>query len=210
MAVRGLVTLISQAFGQRRSMSWAMLTSTGMWRRARKKPPGPTVSPTVWKMPCFSGTARSSSQRSTPPTLMLTTTKSAPRRASPRSVVSSMAMSAPLWATIRRQSAATGRWRSGATSMRATLLPCSSGVRQMSRTRFLVHTALPPPMKARRMLLSVPTEADYSINLPLRAMPGSSAIGHCQSPHLVIASAAKQSLSWRNSEIASPRYFHVQ
>ena len=49
--VIGLVMLSSQASGQICSMSRAIPTSTGMLRRARLTPPGPTLSPTDWRMP---------------------------------------------------------------------------------------------------------------------------------------------------------------
>ena len=49
--VIGLVMLSNQASGQTLSMSSATPTSTGMLRRERLMPPGPTVSPTDWRMP---------------------------------------------------------------------------------------------------------------------------------------------------------------
>ena len=49
--VIGLVMLSSQASGQTFPMSSATPTSTGMLRRDRLMPPGPTVSPTDWRMP---------------------------------------------------------------------------------------------------------------------------------------------------------------
>ena len=36
-------------------MSLAMSSSAGMWRSARKMPPGPMVSPMHWSTPYFSG-----------------------------------------------------------------------------------------------------------------------------------------------------------
>ena len=40
-------------------MSWAMATIGGIMRMAREMPPGMTVSPTGWKMPCLRGTSMS-------------------------------------------------------------------------------------------------------------------------------------------------------
>jgi len=45
------------ASGHTSSMSRAMPTSTGTLRSARTIPPGPTVSPTDWRMPNRSGTS---------------------------------------------------------------------------------------------------------------------------------------------------------
>jgi hypothetical protein len=50
-AVRGLLTLISSASGQHRSMALATSRMTGTLRSARETPPGPTLSPTVWRTP---------------------------------------------------------------------------------------------------------------------------------------------------------------
>ena len=77
----GLVMLKSQASGQCSSMALPMPTRTGMLRRARLMPPGPTVSPTVWVMPCAAGTSRSTAMERKPPVEMHTMTKSAPSRA---------------------------------------------------------------------------------------------------------------------------------
>ncbi len=77
----GLVMLNSQASGQTSSMVRAMPTRTGMLRRARLIPPGPTLSPTVWVMPCAAGTSRSTAMERKPPVEMQTMTKSAPSRA---------------------------------------------------------------------------------------------------------------------------------
>ena len=85
--VIGLVMLKSQASGQCSSMALPMPTRTGMLRRARLMPPGPTVSPTVWVMPWAAGTSRSTAMERNPPVEMQTMTKSAPSRARPRSVV---------------------------------------------------------------------------------------------------------------------------
>ena len=85
--VIGFVMLKSQASGHRSSIALPMPTSTGMLRRARLIPPGPTVSPTVWVMPCAAGTSRSTAIERNPPVEMHTMTKSAPSRAAWRSVV---------------------------------------------------------------------------------------------------------------------------
>jgi len=51
MAVIGLVRFSIQASGQTASMSAAMPANTGMFRRARSTPPGPTLSPPDWRIP---------------------------------------------------------------------------------------------------------------------------------------------------------------
>ena len=76
----GLVMLSSQASGQSSSMSRATPTSTGTLRRARLIPPGPTLSPTDWRMPWRAGTSMSTAMESKPPVEMVTITKSAPSR----------------------------------------------------------------------------------------------------------------------------------
>lgn len=86
-AERGLEQLSIQALGQCFSMAPASSRKTGTLRRDLDRPPGPTVSPTVWKMPYFSGTSRSTCMASRPPVEMVTTTKSAPSRASSLRVV---------------------------------------------------------------------------------------------------------------------------
>ena len=63
-----------QASGQTCSMSRAMPTSTGMLRSDRLMPPGPTESPTDWRMPWRAGTSRSTAIESNPPVEMVTTT----------------------------------------------------------------------------------------------------------------------------------------
>jgi hypothetical protein len=50
-AVRGLLTLMRSASGQHRSMARATSMITGTLRRALEIPPGPTLSPTVWRTP---------------------------------------------------------------------------------------------------------------------------------------------------------------
>jgi hypothetical protein len=74
IAVMGFVRLSSQASGQSSSMSRAMSRKTGMLRWARRMPPGPTVSPTDWRMPYLSGISRSERMDSKPPVEMLTIT----------------------------------------------------------------------------------------------------------------------------------------
>ena len=63
-------------------MSLANFISTGMLRKARVMPPGPTVSPIVWRMPYRLGRLRSWRMLAKPPVEMATTTKSAPSKAS--------------------------------------------------------------------------------------------------------------------------------
>ncbi len=70
--------LSSHASGQTFPMSSATPTSTGMFRRERVMPPGPTVSPTDWRMPKRAGMSRSKAIESKPPVEMVTITKSAP------------------------------------------------------------------------------------------------------------------------------------
>ncbi len=79
--VIGLVMLSIQASGQTCSMSSATPTSTGTLRRDRLMPPGPTLSPTDWRMPWRAGTSRSMAIESNPPVEMVTITKSAPSSA---------------------------------------------------------------------------------------------------------------------------------
>ena len=50
-AESGFVTFRSVASGARRSIARAMPSSTGTLRSARDTPPGPTLSPTGWRMP---------------------------------------------------------------------------------------------------------------------------------------------------------------
>ena len=50
-AVSGLLTLTSNASGQWRSIARATSLTTGTLRKARAIPPGPTLSPTGWRMP---------------------------------------------------------------------------------------------------------------------------------------------------------------
>ncbi len=85
--VIGLVMLSSQASGQTSTMSFATPTSTGTFRSERLIPPGPTVSPTDWRMPYRAGTSMSTSIESNPPVEIVTITKSAPARARRWSVV---------------------------------------------------------------------------------------------------------------------------
>ena len=87
IVVMGLVRLRTQASGQSSSTSRAMSRNTGMLRSARMTPPGPTVSPTDWRTPWRSGISRSWRIDAKPPVEMFTTTKSASRSASRRSVV---------------------------------------------------------------------------------------------------------------------------
>ena len=49
--VSGLVRFNSTASGQDLSIARAISTTTGMFRRPRKRPPGPTLSPTVCTTP---------------------------------------------------------------------------------------------------------------------------------------------------------------
>ncbi len=51
IVVMGFVRLSTQASGHASSTSVAMSRNTGMLRRARSTPPGPTVSPTDWRTP---------------------------------------------------------------------------------------------------------------------------------------------------------------
>ncbi len=72
--VMGFVMFSIHASGHSSSMSRAMPTSTGMLRRARMIPPGPTESPTDCLMPCRSGISRSWRMLSKPPVEIVTTT----------------------------------------------------------------------------------------------------------------------------------------
>ena len=131
-AVMGLVMLKSQASGQCSSIALPMPTRTGMLRRARLMPPGPTVSPTVWVMPWVAGTSRSTAMERNPPVEMHTMTKSAPSSDAWRSVVVTIVALAPmasfsLWAN--KSILANGV---GSMSSSTRCMPASAGVPKRS------------------------------------------------------------------------------
>ena len=97
-------------------------------------PDGPAVSPTLERMPYFSGMSTSCPYASEPPVLIETRTISAPSSASFRSSVEATAMSALAAAMILRHSVWAIFSGSGAMSIRWTRAPRNPPVTAKSRT----------------------------------------------------------------------------
>ncbi len=115
---------------------------------ARKTPPGPIVSPTHWSTLYFRGIFQSISKASTPPTWIMTTTKSASFSASLLSRVAHTLPFTPLSLSIRLPEllhCAQLRLRA---AHQANSLPSSAGVAMMSAIRVLQNTTLPAPIIA--------------------------------------------------------------
>ena len=130
--VIGLVMLKSQASGQHSSMALPTPTRTGMLRRARLMPPGPTESPTVWVMPCAAGTSRSTAMERKPPVEMHTMTKSAPSSAARRSVVVATVAWAPMASFSLWANACILGSGAGSMSSSTRCIPASAGVPKRS------------------------------------------------------------------------------
>ena len=129
-------------------MSRAISSSTGMVRMARKTPPGPSVSPTHWSTLYFRGICQSILKASTPPTWIMTTTKSASFSASRRSSVAHTEPCTPLSLSMRQPNSSMARSFGSVRLMRANSLPSSAGVAMMSAIRVLQNTTLPAPIIA--------------------------------------------------------------
>ena len=84
---------------------------TGIVRRARKMPPIPSVSPTVWRRPWRFGISWSIRVAAWPPTWIMLIAKSAPSSAARRSACASIAGVAPasLAVTLATPSAVSSR-----------------------------------------------------------------------------------------------------
>ena len=110
-----------------------------MLRSARLMPPGPTVSPTDCRMPCFSGIDRSRAMLRKPPVETVTTTKSAPSRAARWSVVvSTVAPTPSLAAAISKYACIFGSG-AGSRSSSTTWTSASDGVVRMSPISVGLH-----------------------------------------------------------------------
>ena len=129
-------------------MSCAMSSSTGMDLMALKMPPGPIVSPTHWSTLYFRGIFQSISKASTPPTWIMTTTKSASFSASLLSRVAHTSPFTLLSLSIRFPNSSMARSFGSVRLIRANSLPSRAGVASMSAIRVLQNTTLPAPIMA--------------------------------------------------------------
>ena len=110
-----------------------------MLRSARTIPPGPTVSPTDWRMPNRSGISRSWRIGAKPPVEIETTTKSAPASAARWSVVPVARRPMPRTSAMCSTSSTMRGIGAGSMSSITISASCSVGVFARSTSSFGTH-----------------------------------------------------------------------
>ena len=119
----------------------------GSVRMVKNRPPGPPFSPSVWRIPNFLGTSKSSFHSAQRSTQMELTTKPAPGSASRRFSVFSILRPAPLTRFISTAMAYMRSNASASMSTRVNVLPVSSRLENTSRNMARPKLMLPAPMK---------------------------------------------------------------